>query len=1096
MKNFCLLLILLCPLLGLAQEKISFLDGKEIIQLASEAATEGDFEKSLEIIDQVHPKDSIYCISLVPKSYYLLNTGRLSEAIKVADLGLAQGCGTSDLSFYINKVVGYIKSDQPEEGLAAVEEGLQVYPRSFQLWYNKGLILEKKKEIKEAVAAYQHTVLLNPAYAPPHLRLGNISYDQEHTAQAVMAFNMYLVLNPDGDGAFDVLKNLNELLRSKNPNTGNRNLEISGDDTFFEELNLLLDNRLALNEQYKVDSQLDIALTKQNHLLLSQLASHKGSEGFWSQVYVPVLKWVWNNNHFHEFINVVAFSIENKDYQKIVRNDIEGLKSFRNSLLNQWQSILEPPTFRVLPQDRELYFKYLDLRLDGIGEADGETLTGAWKFYNGDGIFTGEGTFDSEGKRTGFWRWFNGQGGIKETANYKNGFLEGENKGFFDNGRLSYVSNYKQDQLNGENLVYNKNGALLEKKYFRNGVLEGDYQSYFPVGEVLKEFDLVYRNGLIEDKAYEYYANGQIFSEMSFKAGEKNGVEIRYNRDGSLSAEMNFVGNELVGPFTTYHTNGNVGERSFYKNGLPEGDYEVFYEDGTPKSTGNLKKGNYQGVVKYFDKDGKLHYEYDYKDGEIIAYRYFDKTGEILAAENRRGGEFYYRSYAPYGQVTAEGLHDISGGKKGSWKFYSDNGILNGEGDYSEDKANGEYRAFYETGEVLSEATYKLDTLHGYYKSFFPDGQMQSQGWYMDGLQHGEWRHYFPDGNLQAKKFFHQGDFHDMQEFYGVDGKITSTLFYNFGEVLTESFYDPEGNLFEEIDRTKKGKYTIEAHHLDGQVSHRTDYVNGIKHGYYVQYDYNGNTIEEGEYLNGEQSGTWTGYYPNGEKEREVSFSRGDLHGEVLGYYENGRLELSRKYEFGQFQGVFRYLHENGEVSVLTPYLAGEENGRKEFFDPSGRLELVRFYKHGRLLGYSYLDENSEELPMIPLPNETGFIKTYFDNGKISREMEYVKGNVVGPYKSYYYSGAPKFEAVYRAGEYHGKVRDFYPNGELKSEKIYHFGALHGPARDFFENGQLKKEVNFVYDIRHGKSATFDEQGVQIKQEQYFNGNIYEAEKI
>ncbi|WP_029038775.1 toxin-antitoxin system YwqK family antitoxin [Salinimicrobium xinjiangense] len=1096
MKKFSLLLLLLCPLLSLAQEKISFVDGREILQQAAEAGSEGEYLKSLELISRVHPKDSSYISSLVPKSYYLLNIGNNEEAAKVAEKGLTLNSGAMKLSFHINKTVAFLNREHFTEALAAVEEGLKVYPRSFQLWYNKGLILEKSDRIQEATAAYQQSVLLNPSNALPHLRLGNICYKQELTAQAMMAFNMYLLLNPDGKGAFQVLGEVNELVRTKNPHRAKPGLEISGDDASFEDLDLLLDNRLALNDQYKIDSKVDIAYTKQNHLLLSQLASYDGEAGFWAKIYVPLFNWVWNNGHFVQFTNVVSFSIENDDYKKIVRKDIEGLKTFRTALLTEWQNLLQPPNFRVFEEDKEVYFRYANLRLDGIGKADGETLHGAWKFFNADGLLAAEGFFDGEGKRTGLWKWYNDKEKVKETANYENGVLHGENKGFFDNGRLQYVAHYENDELNGEHLVYNRAGALIERKFFKDNELEGDYRSNFPVGEVLKEFDIFYKNGLVEGKAYEYYADGKIYSEMNFKAGEKNGIEKNYNRDGSLSSEIKYEANSAEGPYTTFYTNGKVNERSLYRNGLFEGTYESFYDDGTLKSVVPVKEGLYQGVAKYYDRDGKLHYEYDYKNGEIIGYRFFGKAGSLLASGKRKGGEFYYRSYAPYGEVTAEGLYDISGGRKGPWKFYTDNGSLIGEGIYAEDKANGLYTEYYETGEKLSEANYEMDKLQGYYRSFYSDGQMKGQGWYKDGEQHGEWQYYYPDGKLQIKNFFHKGDFHNLQEFYGVDGKLTSTLLYDFGQVLTETFYTPEEEVHEIARRNEVGEHSIKLHHFNGKISHEIDYVNGIKHGKFTQFDHSGKKIEEGQYINGEQSGTWTGYYLNGEKKRVNNFSRGDMHGEITGFYEDGTPEIKHNFEFGRYSGDSKFFHENGALSVLTPHASGEEHGRKEFFDPSGNLELVRFYEHGRFTAYSYLDENSEELPVIPLENESGIIQSFYDNGKPSREMEYLNGNVVGPYKSYYYSGILKYETFYQSGEYHGTVKEYYPDGNLQSEKNYHFGMLHGPSRSFFKNGKLKEEINYIFDLKHGKAVTYDEKGVKISQEQYFNGNVYEAEKI
>ena len=1082
--------------MGFAQEKLPFAKTEEIIQMASQAGSEGNYDQSLEILERIHPKDSSYCASLVPKSYYLLNAGRFEEAVQVAEKGIARNCGNLNLSFYINKVVAYINSKDLQKGLTAVEEGLEIYPRNFQLWYNKGLLLEKSERMPEAVAAYQQSILLNPSYAIPHLRMGHISYSKGLMAQAMMAFNMYLILNPDGSDSFTVLTSFNDIVRTKIPNAPSHDLEISGDDASFEQLNLLLENKLALNKQYKINSKVDVALTRQNHLMLQQLATLQEGEGFWTKIYMPLYKWVWNNDYFVDFTNVVSFSIENEAYRKIVRKDVEELKAFRNSLLVQWGNLLQMSSYRVLEEDQDLFFKYLNLRLDGIGEAKGEILTGPWKFYNADGVLNGEGSFDAEGNRTGEWTWFHNGKVISETAIYKNGSLEGANKGYFENGRIRYSANYQNNKLNGEHLVYNNKGALLERKFFKNGALEGEYRSNFPVGEVLKEFDITYRNGLIEDKAYEYYANGKIFSEMSFKGGEKNGVEKKYNRDGSLASEVNYVNNKAMGPFVSYYSNGNIYERTTYKNGLFDGLYEVFYEDGVLKSSGYLKEGLYQGTVKYFDLDGKIHYEYDYRNGDIIAYRYFDKAGEELASGKRRGGEFYYKSYSPYGQVTAEGLYDTSGGKKGSWKFFSDNGVLTGEGVYTEDAANGIYTQYYETGEKFSESTYTKDTLHGYYHSFFQDGKIKSQGWYEDGEEQGEWRYYYPNGIIKTMNFFHKGEYHGLQEFYGVEGRLVSTLLYNFGNVLSEEFYDPEGNLFEEFERNTPGKHILQNHHFNGTVSHETTYINGVKHGSYKQYDHHGQKTEELNFTNGEQDGTFISYHPNGKRKMVANVSRGDLHGEIQYFYEDGTLELVREYEFGNSIGESKSYHENGKLKVLTPYLAGKEHGRKEFFDPEGRLELVRFYKHGRLMGYSYLDQNLTELPMIPLENETGVVRSFYDNGKVSREMEYVRGEVTGIYKSYYYSGQLMYETNYQAGEYHGKTTEYYPNGNLKSEEIYHFGELHGPSRQFYENGQLKKVVNYVYGLKHGKTETFNSQGVQLTDENFIDNNFYEEIEI
>ena len=1097
MKNISLLLFLALPFVCYSQDKIPFADGQALIEMASKAGAEGNYQKSLEILDRMSLKDSSYCSALISKSYYLLNLKKFEEAVVVADRGLKTAdCGPVKLSYFVNKGVALLNNDDNESALETFSRALELYPRNAQLWYNKGLVLENLKMTREAVSAYQNAILFNPSYARPHLKLGDICYKQEMTAQAMMCYNTYLLLNPDGDDSFRVLKGLNELIRIKNPNSANKDLEISMDEGSFDDLNLILDNRLALNEQYKVKTDIEIPLSKQNHLLMEQLVSYKPKEGFWAGTYVPLYQWIWKNNYFEQFTHTISFSIENERYKEIVRKDVDDIKSFLGAATNVWLEILGQPDFRVNAEDEGLTYYYHESRLDGIGKKKEDVYTGLWTFYNSQGELSGQGEFDGEGERTGKWTWYHPGGVVKETALYKKGELHGENKGFFSNGRLRYSAHYEKDQLHGEHLVYNDNGALLEKKIYSNGLLEGDYQSYFKVGKSLPEFDIIYRKDLVEDRAVEYYAEGGAYSEMNFRNGEKEGVEKRYNRDGSLYSAVNYVKGEPQGLYETYYLNGNTAEKGYYEDGVLEGLYQKFYLNGNLQSSGKMKKGLSEGVHQYFAMDGKLHNELDFKNDEVIGYRFYDKKGKILAQGKRRGGEFWYEGYSPEGIITSTGLYDVSGGKKGEWKFFSDNGVLTGEGTYIEDKADGVYKEYYETGEKFSVSEYKLDTLDGYYTDFYKNGQMRTQGWYQGGFKQGEWRTYFIDGNLQAKNFYHKGDLHDEQEYFGVKAKKLSTLKYHFGKALSETFFDPQGKLFQEHNFDLEGENLLKTLHFNSVPGYNTSYVNGVKHGAYSSYDIYGNKILEGNYLNGSESGSWTSYFENGTKESSLNFSRGELHGEVLDFYEDGQVESKRIYSYGKIHGKSESFHDNGQLSVSTNYFDGQEHGRKEFYDYTGNLQLVRFYEYGRLIGYTYLDENSEELPMIKLENESGIVKAYFDNGKISREIEYMNGEVKGMYRAFNYSGKPEYEAAYTSGEFNGAVTEYYSNGERKSEENYLLGYRHGLSKKFYSNGKLKEETNYLNGVKHGISTHYNELGKPIKKEKYFNDSIYEVESI
>ena len=75
-------------------------------------------------------------------------------------------------------------------------------------------------------------------------------------------------------------------------------------------------------------------------------------------------------------------------------------------------------------------------------------------------------------------------------------------------------------------------------------------------------------------------------------------------------------------------------------------------------------------------------------------------------------------------------------------------------------------------------------------------------------------------------------------------------------------------------------------------------YRNGneeVKHGYYKEYDENGQIIAEGEYKkDGETGREWSGkfieYYYNGQIRYEENYKDGKEEGRFVSYYENGEI--------------------------------------------------------------------------------------------------------------------------------------------------------------------------------------------------------------
>ena len=305
----------LIPLFSISQEKIPYIDIEDIFTQMGNIPkeSEGYFQKNLDLLNKVNKSDSTYCDVLVSKSYYLLNMGKYEEAIQLTNEGISLECPDSNLSFYINKGLSYVYLGKYEDGLEVYNEGLKLYSKNSQLWYLKGNALEKLDRINEAVLAYQNSITLNPTYAKPHLQLGNLCYKQGLISQALMCYNIYLILSIEEEDVFNTLKSLNNLVEVKNNNIPNPDLKISNDDEFFKTIDLVLTNKIALNKNYETGNKINISLTRQNHALIEQLKDFEGQGGFWDTNYVQLFKWISEKNLFNNFIYTLCYSIQNED---------------------------------------------------------------------------------------------------------------------------------------------------------------------------------------------------------------------------------------------------------------------------------------------------------------------------------------------------------------------------------------------------------------------------------------------------------------------------------------------------------------------------------------------------------------------------------------------------------------------------------------------------------------------------------------------------------------------------------------------------------------------------------------------------------------
>ena len=116
--------------------------------------------------------------------------------------------------------------------------------------------------------------------------------------------------------------------------------------------------------------------------------------------------------------------------------------------------------------------------------------------------------------------------------------------------------------------------------------------------------------------------------------------------------------------------------------------------------------------------------------------------------------------------ITAEFCE--KGKKCGNGKYYYDNGKIEADYNYKNDKRHGICKEYHYNGKIRSECEYKNGKKHGIEKRYYNNGQLSYERHYKNGLR-DSWSISYEEknGEIQYKIFFRKGK---VVDFYGIDG--------------------------------------------------------------------------------------------------------------------------------------------------------------------------------------------------------------------------------------------------------------------------------------------------------------------------------------
>ena len=115
--------------------------------------------------------------------------------------------------------------------------------------------------------------------------------------------------------------------------------------------------------------------------------------------------------------------------------------------------------------------------------------------------------------------------------------------------------------------------------------------------------------------------------------------------------------------------------------------------------------------------------------------------------------------------------------------------------------------------------------------------------------------------------------------------------------------------------------------YADSRVKARTDYVNGKRHGIFMQWYPDGIVKEVRYYTGGAKVAVHTGWWPDGEIKFSYAFKDGQYHGDLREWYNGGQPSKAFYYQDGRETGAQKAWRENGKLYINLVYKKGRRYG-------------------------------------------------------------------------------------------------------------------------------------------------------------------------
>lgn len=362
-----------------------------------------------------------------------------------------------------------------------------------------------------------------------------------------------------------------------------------------------------------------------------------------------------------------------------------------------------------------------------------------------------------------------------------------------------------------------------------------------------------------------------------------------------------------------------------------------------------------QNITTYYPRSGnetQIHEEYEIsiqhdlqvKNGKYKAY---DESGYLILEgqylEDKKNGEWKFYTHE---RIDSSGTYtnDLPNGK---WTYYTKNEILQAEGNFVNGVKSGKWAIYSKNGDKIIQYDYQKNKtgIETYNAKLNTSISGES---YENHTCNGQYFYYYPDGQLRCKLTYHNDSMIDTVRSYFMNGNKLSVCFYDTVGLVSEKVYYKDGQLQKNVIRLDSTLFLKKEYYTNGKIEMESKTKDSIIYSYKA-WDSSGNVLNTGNYMGG--NGLLI-EYDNGNKLSEAHYANYLLNGEFIGYYKNGKIKEKGYFENGKKIGKWTEYLEDGRVNLITDYTLNttETINKKDFKNTKDVLDKDNTEESGMIM--------------------------------------------------------------------------------------------------------------------------------------------------